>query len=61
MCVLDREAVKVLGGSVLPREIARDMLDNPKDIPRLAESTRMLISLLSLGDPLPIIHFGNFS
>lgn len=58
MCALDREVVKVLGGSVLPRELARDMLDNPKDNHRLAASSRMLVAILSMADPLPITHFG---
>ncbi|XP_077292148.1 NCK-interacting protein with SH3 domain [Arctopsyche grandis] len=57
MCALDREVVKVLGGSVLPRELARDMLDNPKDTHRLAASSRMLVAILSMADPLPITHF----
>lgn len=58
MCTLDREAVKFLNGSVLPRELARDMFDNVKDHQRLTLSARMLATILSMGDPLPLTHFG---
>lgn len=58
MCTLDREVVKFLNGSVLPRELARDMLDNVKDYQRLISSARVLATILSMADPLPLTHFG---
>lgn len=58
MCGLERTALATLALSALPAEIARDMRDNPRAVSRLSHSALLLSMVLSMGDKLPITHFG---
>lgn len=58
MCGLERTALGTLALSALPAEIARDMRDNPRAVSRLSHSALLLSMVLSMGDKLPITHFG---
>lgn len=58
MCGLERTALATLALSALPAEIARDMRDNPRAVSRLSHSALLLSMVLSMGDKLPVTHFG---
>lgn len=58
MCGLERTALATLALSQLPPEIARDMRDNPRAVSRLSHSALLLSMVLSMGDKLPVTHFG---
>lgn len=58
MCGLERTALQTLALSALPAEIARDMRDNPRAVSRLSHSALLLSMVLSMGDKLPVTHFG---
>lgn len=60
MCGLERTALATLALSALPAEIARDMRDNPRAVSRLSHSALLLSMVLSMGDKLPITHFGYY-
>ncbi|KAI5636320.1 SH3 domain-containing protein [Phthorimaea operculella] len=54
----ERTALATLVLSALPAEIARDMRDNPRAVSRLSHSALLLSMVLSMGDKLPVTHFG---
>lgn len=60
MCGLERTALATLALSALPAEIARDMRDNSRAVSRLSHSALLLSMVLSMGDRLPITHFGMY-
>lgn len=56
MCAIHPPVVTLLLNSVLPMELARDMVSNASNIPRLSHSAEMLTTIFSRGEPMPITH-----
>ncbi|KAK9889682.1 hypothetical protein WA026_007061 [Henosepilachna vigintioctopunctata] len=67
LCSLDKTVIDIMLNSVLPGELARDMVVNPRNIPKLNYSCLLLTMIFSMGLPMPVtnldllgIHFLNF-
>lgn len=57
MCLLDITCVEILVSSVLPLELAQDMLNNPENYEKLSELSVMLIMIWSSGSKMPTQNF----
>lgn len=57
MCLLDITCVEILISSVLPLELAQDMLSNQDNLEKLSELSVMLIMIFSAGSKMPIQNF----
>lgn len=57
MCLLDITCVEILISSVLPLELAQDMLNNQDNLEKLSELSVMLIMIFSAGSKMPIQNF----
>nr|CAI5855018.1 unnamed protein product [Callosobruchus analis] len=57
LCSLDKTVINIMLNSVLPCELARDMLTNPRNIPKLNYSSLLLTMVFSMGEPMPVTHF----
>lgn len=58
LCSLDKTVVSIMLNSVLPGELARDMVANPRNIPKLNYSSLLLTMIFSMGEPMPVTHLG---
>ncbi|KAF7286376.1 hypothetical protein GWI33_005670 [Rhynchophorus ferrugineus] len=56
LCSLDKTVINIMLNSVLPGELARDMMANPRNIPKLNYSSLLLTMVFSMGEPMPIIN-----
>ncbi|KAL3267784.1 hypothetical protein HHI36_006913 [Cryptolaemus montrouzieri] len=56
LCSLDKTVVDIMLNSVLPGELARDMVVNPRNIPKLNYSCLLLTMIFSMGLPMPVTH-----
>ncbi|XP_059484381.1 NCK-interacting protein with SH3 domain [Neocloeon triangulifer] len=56
MCALHTTPRVIMLSSVLPMELARDMLSNPNDLARLVDSGNLLTMIFSTGQPMPVTH-----
>ncbi|KAB0794608.1 hypothetical protein PPYR_09950 [Photinus pyralis] len=56
LCNLDGTVVTIMLNSVLPSELARDMLSNSRNISKLKYSSLLLTMIFSLGERMPITH-----
>nr|XP_018904416.1 PREDICTED: NCK-interacting protein with SH3 domain [Bemisia tabaci] len=56
MCGIHASVITVLLNSVLPMELARDMMSNPENVPRLLNSALLLSMIFSMGESMPITH-----
>lgn len=56
LCSLDGTVVNIMLNSVLPCELARDMMANPRNISKLNYSSLLLTMIFSMGEPMPITH-----
>ncbi|ERL86629.1 hypothetical protein D910_04036 [Dendroctonus ponderosae] len=54
LCSLDKTVISIMLTSVLPSELARDMLSNPRNIPKLNYSSLLLTMVFSMGEPMPV-------
>jgi hypothetical protein len=57
MCLLDITCVEILANSVMPLELAQDMLNNPENYEKLSELSVMLIMIFSAGHKMPTQNF----
>jgi len=57
LCDLDEAVISILVTSVLPCELARDMMDHSRHVPRLRTSASLLTDIFSSGEPMPVPHF----
>ncbi|CAH1957588.1 unnamed protein product [Acanthoscelides obtectus] len=57
LCSLDKTVINIMLNSVLPCELARDMLTNPRNIPKLNYSSLLLTMVFSMGEQMPVTHF----
>ncbi|XP_030841299.1 NCK-interacting protein with SH3 domain [Strongylocentrotus purpuratus] len=57
LCNLDRDALSSLLCSVLPVELARDMMTDQENIPKLCYSALVCTMLLSTGEQIPFSHY----
>lgn len=58
LCSLDKTVINIMLNSVLPSELARDMLSNPRNIPKLNYSSLLLTMVFSMGEPMPVTSQG---
>ncbi|KAF7990249.1 hypothetical protein HCN44_000054 [Aphidius gifuensis] len=56
MCSLDKIIVTIMLNSILPMELARDMISNPRNVPKLNYSSLLMTMIFSMGESMPIIH-----
>ncbi|XP_044262296.1 NCK-interacting protein with SH3 domain [Tribolium madens] len=56
LCSLDKTVVSIMLNSILPGELARDMMANARNIPKLNYSSILLTMIFSMGEPMPITH-----
>ncbi|KAK5644434.1 hypothetical protein RI129_005734 [Pyrocoelia pectoralis] len=56
LCSLDSTVVTIMLNSVLPSELARDMLSNSRNISKLNYSSLLLTMIFSTGEKMPITH-----
>uniref|UniRef100_A0A1B6DI14 SH3 domain-containing protein n=2 Tax=Clastoptera arizonana TaxID=38151 RepID=A0A1B6DI14_9HEMI len=56
MCNVHPPTIHVFLNSVLPMELARDMLSNSQSVQKLIHSASMLITIFSRGEAMPITH-----
>lgn len=56
MCGLDKTILNIMLNSVLPGELARDMMANPTNIQKLNYSSLLLTMMFSMGEQMPITH-----
>ncbi|CAG9760457.1 unnamed protein product [Ceutorhynchus assimilis] len=61
LCSLDKTIIDIMLNSVLPGELARDMMANPRNITKLNYSGSVLIMIFSTGDPMPVTDLDYFS
>ncbi|XP_025837344.1 NCK-interacting protein with SH3 domain [Agrilus planipennis] len=57
LCSLDKTIINIMLNSILPGELARDMMSNPRNIPKLNYSALLLTMVFSMGESMPITHF----
>ncbi|CAH0554658.1 unnamed protein product [Brassicogethes aeneus] len=57
LCSLDKTVVSIMLCSILPGELARDMMANPRNIPKLNYSSLLLTMIFSMGELMPITHY----
>ncbi|KAF5292273.1 hypothetical protein FQR65_LT11236 [Abscondita terminalis] len=56
LCSLDGTVVTIMLNSVLPSELARDMMANSRNISKLNYSSLLLTMIFSMGEPMPVTH-----
>ncbi|XP_066247767.1 NCK-interacting protein with SH3 domain isoform X1 [Euwallacea similis] len=56
LCSLDKTVISIMLNSILPGELARDMMANPGNIPKLNYSSLLLTMVFSMGEPMPITN-----
>ncbi|XP_065155397.1 NCK-interacting protein with SH3 domain [Atheta coriaria] len=56
MCGLEKTILVIMLNSVLPGELARDMLANPNNATKLNYSALLLTMMFSMGEPMPVTH-----
>ncbi|XP_056645825.1 NCK-interacting protein with SH3 domain [Diorhabda sublineata] len=56
LCSLDKTVITIMLNSVLPSELARDIMSNPRNIPKLNYSSLLLTMVFSMGEPMPVTH-----
>lgn len=56
LCSLDKTVVDIMLNSVLPGELARDMVVNSRNIPKLNYSCLLLTMIFSMGLPMPVTN-----
>ncbi|XP_060527964.1 NCK-interacting protein with SH3 domain [Cylas formicarius] len=56
LCSLDKTVINIMLNSVLPGELARDMMANPRNILKLNYSSLLLTMVFSMGEAMPIIN-----
>ncbi|KAG5886313.1 hypothetical protein JTB14_003466 [Gonioctena quinquepunctata] len=56
LCSLDKTVINIMLNSVLPGELARDIMTNPRNIPKLNYSSLLLTMIFSMGQPMPVTH-----
>ncbi|XP_065343031.1 NCK-interacting protein with SH3 domain [Cloeon dipterum] len=56
LCALHNTPRVIMLSSVLPMELARDMMSNPNDLARLVDSANLLTMIFSTGQPMPVTH-----
>lgn len=56
LCSLDQTVIHIMLNSVLPGELARDMISSSRNIPKLNYSALLLTMVFSMGEPMPITH-----
>ncbi|CAG9773992.1 unnamed protein product [Ceutorhynchus assimilis] len=61
LCSLDKIILDIMLNSVLPGELARDMMANPRNITKLNYSALLLTMVFSMGDPMPVTDLDYFS
>ncbi|XP_030759186.1 NCK-interacting protein with SH3 domain [Sitophilus oryzae] len=54
LCSLDKTVINIMLNSILPGELARDMMANPRNIPKLNYSSLLLTMIFSMGEAMPI-------
>ncbi|XP_074031467.1 NCK-interacting protein with SH3 domain isoform X2 [Leptinotarsa decemlineata] len=57
LCSLDKTVINIMLNSVLPGELARDIMTNPRNIPKLNYSSLLLTMIFSMGQPMPVTHY----
>ncbi|XP_018561929.1 NCK-interacting protein with SH3 domain isoform X2 [Anoplophora glabripennis] len=57
LCSLDKTVINIMLNSVLPGELARDIMTNPRNIPKLNYSSLLLTMVFSMGEPMPVTHY----
>ncbi|CAG9815594.1 unnamed protein product [Phaedon cochleariae] len=57
LCSLDKTVINIMLNSVLPGELARDIMSNPRNIPKLNYSSLLLTMVFSMGEPMPVTHY----
>lgn len=56
LCSLDKTVVSIMLNSVLPCELARDMMANSRNVFKLNYSSLLFTMVFSMGEPMPITH-----
>ncbi|XP_046680043.1 LOW QUALITY PROTEIN: NCK-interacting protein with SH3 domain [Homalodisca vitripennis] len=56
MCAVHPPVISILLNSVLPMELARDMMSNTRNISRLTNSSALLTRIFSTGESMPVTH-----
>lgn len=56
LCSLDKTVINIMLNSVLPGELARDMISNPRNIPKLNYSALLLTMVFSMGETMPVTN-----
>ncbi|XP_050310119.1 NCK-interacting protein with SH3 domain [Anthonomus grandis grandis] len=56
LCSLDKTVISIMLNSVLPGELARDMMANPRNIPKLNYSSLLLTMVFSMGESMPVTN-----
>ncbi|KAK9711317.1 SPIN90/Ldb17, leucine-rich domain [Popillia japonica] len=57
LCSFDKTIVSIMLNSILPGELARDMMASPRNVAKLNYSSLLLTMIMSMGEPVPITHY----